>query len=212
MTAENIHPDLLPLVAEIASLVPDPRNARLHDKRNLAEIARSYSEHGQLKPIVVQRSTRIVVAGNGQLEAAKMLGWRKIAVLFVDQNDSQAKQYALRDNRTAELAHWDIDALTSAFNELAGDGVTLTELGWTELELEPYLAERFERPEPDGSTDSGSTEHTGKRVVTFSTEEWARMAPKLALARGEDEKLPDAEAIVRAVIGPRRRRSSTEAQ
>lgn len=209
MTAERIHPDLASLAVEISSLTPDPRNARLHDKRNLAEIAASYSDHGQVKPIVCSRETRQVLAGNGQLEAAKMLGWRKIAAVFLDDDAAQQRKFKLRDNRTAELAHWDVEVLALEFKELDALGIDLVTLGWTEVELEPFLAATFQRGQADASESSGTDEHTGKRVVTFSTEEWARMAPKLALVRGDDEKLPDAEVIVRAVLGPRTRRRST---
>ena len=70
----------MPITAKMLSvsdLTPDAENARLHDDRNLEAIKSSLERFGQQKPIVVD-STMSVVAGNGTLEAAKMLGWTKI--------------------------------------------------------------------------------------------------------------------------------------
>ena len=75
---------------DIKTLKPDPGNARRHDKRNLQAIADSLNQFGQRKPIVVT-ADGIVLAGNGTLEAAKLLGWgrntltRKMRELGFDQ-------------------------------------------------------------------------------------------------------------------------------
>ncbi len=110
----NINPDLLHLARDIATLKPDPQNARSHSKRNLDAIAASLQAYGQLKPIVACKG--VVLAGNGTLEAALSLGWETIAVTEFKGAGIQKTGYALADNRTAELADWDFEKLSDQLN------------------------------------------------------------------------------------------------
>ena len=73
------------LAVEITSLVPDGSNARVHDERNIATIAGSLKRFRQRTPIVAEKKSRIVRAGNGRLAAARSIGWTHIAVVFVDE-------------------------------------------------------------------------------------------------------------------------------
>ena len=105
-------------IVAVDSLELDPNNARRHDKKNLDAIAGSLREFGQRKPIVVWRNR--VVAGNGTLVAARSLGWREIAVARCpdEWDEVRVKAFALADNRSAELAAWDEQVLTSQLKEL----------------------------------------------------------------------------------------------
>lgn len=126
------------LVVDIDSLIPDPDNARLHPERNSIAIEQSLNEYGQLKPIVVRKETNTVVAGNGTLEAAKALGWTKIAAVFEDMSDIDAMAYALADNRTAELARWDLETL--ARQSILIDDNKKPAIGWSVDEMEVLRA------------------------------------------------------------------------
>ena len=97
----------------------DPKNARKHSETNIKAIASSLKEFGQRKPIVVT-TENVVIAGNGTLEAAKSLGWSDIDVTVVpkDWNEERLKAFALADNRTAELAHWDASELLDQLSEI----------------------------------------------------------------------------------------------
>jgi DNA modification methylase len=120
----------------IAELTPDPNNARQHDDKNLKAIMGSLKEFGQRKPIVITEAGTIV-AGNGTVEAAKRLGWLDIEVVKVpnDWTDAQVKAFAIADNRTAELANWNQEVLTSQLLELEAEGWELTEFGFEPLEM-----------------------------------------------------------------------------
>jgi DNA modification methylase len=109
----NIIPALQALAVSIASLHPDPANARKHNDKNLDAIKASLAKFGQRKPIVVQREGMIVRAGNGTLAAAKALGWTDIAAVVLDDDNATASQFAIADNRTAELAEWDNETLAT---------------------------------------------------------------------------------------------------
>lgn len=112
-------PQLVIETVALASLKPDPQNARTHDKRNIQVIRQSLRENGQVEPLVVQRSTNMVIAGNGRLTAMKAMKWKEAQVVFVDVDDKTAKRISVTLNRSGELAGWDPKVLS----ELAGDGL-----------------------------------------------------------------------------------------
>jgi ParB-like chromosome segregation protein Spo0J len=115
----------------IRDLTPDPENARLHDDKNLKAIQGSLKEFGQRKPIVIT-AAGVIVAGNGTVEAAKRLGWTEIEAVRVpgDWTPNQIKAFALADNRTAELASWDIHVLDEQLWELEQEELDVTLLGF----------------------------------------------------------------------------------
>ena len=119
----------------IESLILDPQNARKHSKRNLNAISASLDKFGQRKPIVVHNGT--VIAGNGTLEAAKLLGWTEIAISRCpdDWDANTAKAYALADNRSSELAEWDEKILSTQLLDLDGMGWDIEALGFERLPL-----------------------------------------------------------------------------
>lgn len=126
----NINPALKHFCVDIKTLKPDPHNVRKHGMRNLQAIAESLMRYGQQKPIVVKAG--IVIAGNGTLEAAIRLGWEQIAATEFS-GDGKAQGYALADNRTAELAEWDFEALSNQLS-LFEDQLELQAL-WSPEEL-----------------------------------------------------------------------------
>jgi DNA modification methylase len=109
---------LRPLAVSIDSVKPDPANVRVHDERNIGAIKSSLQRFGQRKPLVVNRRTGLVEAGNGTLDAARALGWSHVAVVFVDDDPAAASGFSIADNRTAELADWDEAALARVLQSL----------------------------------------------------------------------------------------------
>lgn len=103
---------------ELNKLVPDPENPRTHDERNLKAISDSLREHGQVEPLLVQKSTKMVIAGNGRMMAMKSLGWDNAHVVMLDVDDSQARKLSIQLNRSGELAGWDEATLTKHLQEL----------------------------------------------------------------------------------------------
>jgi ParB-like chromosome segregation protein Spo0J len=147
----------------LAELKLDPRNARKHDARNLAAIAASLKRFGQVKPIVANRATRQIAAGNGTYLAAQQLGWTHLAVVWVEQDAASHLGYSLADNRTAELASWDEEMLQALLLEVEADSPDLyAELLLGELRQEADEAETSEQEaaeEPDASPQLGQMEY-----------------------------------------------------
>ncbi len=112
----------------ISSLTAYPTNPRRGD---IDAIASSLTAHGQYRPIVVQASTKFVLAGNHTLKAAKKLGWKKIKAVLVEVDDDTAKKIVLADNRLTDLAGYNeplLKSLLQALPELDGTGFTASEV------------------------------------------------------------------------------------
>lgn len=124
----------------VADLVPMDANARTHDERNVAAIVASLQEHGQVEPLVVQAGTNKVVAGHGRLLAMQQLGWKKCRIVRVDVTDAEATALALRLNRTADLAEWDVGVLMQQLDALAKEGVSADSLGWSTDDLDSVMS------------------------------------------------------------------------
>ncbi len=106
---------------DISTLREDPKNARRHSRRNIDAIKQSLIRFGQRRAIIVLAGSRTVMAGNGTLAAARELGWSQIAASFIDEDEKTAKQFAIADNRTAELGAWNVEQLAVSLNEWEQD-------------------------------------------------------------------------------------------
>lgn len=102
----------------IESVQPFDRNARQGDVGILAD---SLMENGQYRPIVVNRRTNSIVVGNHTWLAAKMLGWEKIAVTFIDVDEKEEARIVLVDNRSSDVAGYDTDTLLKLLKSMATD-------------------------------------------------------------------------------------------
>lgn len=125
-----------------------PGNARRGD---VGMIAESLRENQQYAPLVVQKSTRYVLAGNHTLKAALSLGWGTVDVVFVDVDDARARKIVLSSNRTADAATYDDGDLAALLQGLDGD---YAGTGWDEDDLAGLLGEDDELPGGGGSDDA----------------------------------------------------------
>lgn len=99
----------------ITTLTPHPRNVRQGD---VGAIIQSLQAHGQYRPIVVQRSSNHILAGNHTYKAAVQLGWDSLSVVYVDVDDDEALRILLVDNRTNDLASYDESGLVDVLKSL----------------------------------------------------------------------------------------------
>lgn len=154
----NISSDLKPLVVGIDTLVHLENNPR---KGNIDAIASSYKEFGQVRPLVVRSNsdgTSTVIAGNHQLEAAKLLGWTEIAVVQMDADNDKAIAFALADNRTMELGHTDPTMLSDMLMDIADIYPELFDgLGWDEFEMAAIEETSYAAEASSGQSSTYST-------------------------------------------------------
>ena len=159
----HIAEPLRSLAVPCDSLVLDPANTRKHGETNLDAIKGSLATYGQRKPVVARGDTRTVIAGNGTLQAARDLGWNHLAVVFTDDDPLTAAGFSIADNRTAELAEWDAEALDRLLSEIRVEDEHLQRMFDDLAEAERALATDAGIPEPPNDfTEVGEdidTEH-----------------------------------------------------
>ena len=146
----RIAPALQALVVPIASIELHPRNPRIGD---VEAIAASLTRFGLRRPVLVQASTRFVVAGNHLLRAALSLGWTEIAAIVEELDDATAIAYMLADNRTSDLGGYD-DALLAAIlaEQSAADNLAAT--GYDPADVAALLrAAGLDERDPDAVPD-----------------------------------------------------------
>ena len=108
-------------MTHIKDLVPDPANRRQHNPRNIGMIVDALHQVGAARSIVIDEDN-VILAGNGVTEAAAEAGITKLRVVDAAGDEviavrrsglsaDQKRALALYDNRTAELADWDLTRL-----------------------------------------------------------------------------------------------------
>lgn len=189
-----INEQLQALAVPIDSVTPDPDNARSHGDANLAAVRHSLEKFGQQKAVVINRD-RVIIAGNGTWAAAKALGWEEIAAVVYDGNGNE-RGFALADNRSAELARWDHEALAGQLKELDYEGFDLESLGWKDYELKPLLQSTWS---PPGQTDETfeASEKQNESPIKFSAEQRQVIDRAIAALRNEvgDPSVKESRAI-----------------
>ena len=114
----------------LGDLIPDPQNARKHDRENVMGIAASLQQFGQRKPIVVD-ADGIIRAGNGTYLAAVEMGWTTLlAIKWNDLKDVDAKGYAIADNKTGDTSTFIPSMLDSILEEMTLAGIPLESMGF----------------------------------------------------------------------------------
>ena len=121
-----------------AGIKHDPRNARKHNPRNLAQIESSIQRDGFGRSILLANDGT-VIAGNATIDAASSAGFDDVIVVESDgtkviavkrtdvaPGSAEFHNLALADNRASELASWDADVL-EVLNE--------------EMDLSPFFRE-----------------------------------------------------------------------
>jgi hypothetical protein len=81
------------------------------------------------------------------LQAARDLGWSHLAVVFTDDDPVTAAGFSIADNRTAELAEWDGEALARLLGEIRVEDERLQRMFDDLAEAEHALATDAETPE-----------------------------------------------------------------
>lgn len=141
--------DLEIVVHTIASLKPNPRNARTHSRRQIQKIAESIARFGFNSPVLIGENLDIIV-GHGRVEAAKLIGIIEVPTVCL-KNMSKAEQraYALADNRLAAEAGWDDELLKLDFEEILDldPQLDLTVTGFEIAEIDLILGDHSAEPD-----------------------------------------------------------------
>ena len=63
------------VMVPLAEILPDERNARMHDKDQIEKLRQSLREYGFVKPVLLDDDKRLI-AGHGICEAARPRRWK----------------------------------------------------------------------------------------------------------------------------------------
>jgi DNA modification methylase len=135
---------------DVTSLVPYARNARLHDARQLAQIAASMRQWGWTNPVLIEPSGDII-AGHGRVLAAER-EWqagRSIkrcpdgqvpCIVIAGLSPAEKAALVLADNKIALNAGWDEDLLRAELIAIDQSGLDAVLTGFDGQELADLLA------------------------------------------------------------------------
>ena len=102
---------------KIKDVFPYLRNAKKHDKTQIANVAESIKQFGMVQPIVVDKDNNVII-GHCRLLACKKLKMKEVPIVKLeDLTPEEANKLRLLDNKLNE-SEWD-------FNLLAEDIPTL---------------------------------------------------------------------------------------
>ena len=156
--------------APLASLVPDPGNARTHPQVNLDAIVASLRRWGQAEPLVVQAGTLRVIAGHGRLAAMQALGWTECDIVELDVTAIDAAALGVALNRTAELAEWSNEALSKILEQLRAEDA-LEGVGYSPADLDALIDE-LQLAAGEGARDLAAVPEPPETATTRPGDLW----------------------------------------
>jgi hypothetical protein len=136
----------------VDALKPNARNARVHSKKQIRQIADSIAAFGFLVPILIDDGG-LIIAGHGRYEAAVLLGLQKVPVIQVEGlSAAKRRALALADNKIAQNAGWNRELLATELPELADilvvEGLDISITGFAPVEID-QIATDFEEDASD---------------------------------------------------------------
>ena len=132
--------DLKVVYLPIGEIVPYENNPR-NNEVAVDKVAESIKEFGFQNPIIVDKD-KVIIAGHTRLKAAEKLGLKKVPVVIAeDLTEEQARAYRLADNKTGELAIWDLEKLREEIGKITDLDLEL--FGFMKMADDPK-----EEPEP----------------------------------------------------------------
>lgn len=130
----------------IKEIKSNANNSRTHGQKQIEKLARGISKFGFLVPVLIN-GDGVLLAGHARVEAAALAGYAFVPAIRTTHLDpAEQRAFVLADNRMAELAIWDDQALRRELQFLS------------ELDIDfDFSAIGFETPEVDfrlGNADS----------------------------------------------------------
>ncbi len=99
----------------VAGLNHHPLNPREGD---IGAIVQSIEANGWFGVVVAQRDTNEILVGNHRVKAARFLGIEEVPVQWVDVDEATQKRILLADNRTSDIASYNVHSLLNLLQDL----------------------------------------------------------------------------------------------
>lgn len=120
-------------------VILDTNNANIHDRRSIDAIKGSIAKFGQVEPLLIRKSTCIVIAGEGRWIAMQELGFTHVEVRPLDVDATTAAMLSLALNQTAKHSHFDFESVAAQLKGFKVDGQDISMLGWSDFELDGLM-------------------------------------------------------------------------
>jgi len=154
---------------KIDDIRPYERNPRINDQA-VDAVAASLAEFGFRQPIVVDEDG-VIIVGHTRWKAAKKLGLDKVPVhVATDLPPEKVRAYRIADNKTGELAEWDLEILPIELNELRESGFDMDVLAFDDEELGQLLSQA--EGVTEGLTDPDSVPEPPDDPITQRGDLW----------------------------------------
>jgi ParB-like chromosome segregation protein Spo0J len=115
------------------------KNARLHSKDQIEEIAQSIKNFGFNDPIEVGEDN-VIISGHARLAAAQSLGLTEVpTIIHKHMDETHRKAYVLAANRIAMSSTWDSKLLSEEMLDLHQNEFDLRLTGFTGEEINEIL-------------------------------------------------------------------------
>jgi DNA modification methylase len=120
-------------------LIPNPKNARVHPKKQLVKLKAGISELGFIGTIIADADGH-VLAGHARLQVASELNYEKVPVIRIkDLTAAERKAFALADNKLGDLSSFDDDLLAEALRQLESFDIPIELSGFETPEIDRLL-------------------------------------------------------------------------
>jgi hypothetical protein len=101
---------------KLVDIKPYWRNPRKNDKA-IEAVKLSITDYGFNSPLILDKE-HVIIAGHTRYKALIEMGWTEAPCVIADITPAKAKEYRIADNKTSELAVWDMDNLIPELREI----------------------------------------------------------------------------------------------
>lgn len=123
----------------VGQLVPYARNAKLHPKAQIGQIAASIEEWGFTIPVLIDEA-KMIIAGHGRVLAAQKLGLKDVpCITAVGWSEAKKRAYVIADNKLTENGGWDSNMLALELSDLIAEDFDLDLTGFSKGEVDTLL-------------------------------------------------------------------------
>jgi len=103
--------DLSIELTQLSTFRKNPNNSRVHNAKQIANLARSIKRFGFLTPVIID-DANMLLCGHARVEAAAQIGMTSVPSVRVEHlSEPEKRAFVIADNRLAECASWDEEIL-----------------------------------------------------------------------------------------------------
>ena len=173
----------------LAEIKPYEKNPRKND-RAVDAVVESIRRFGFRQPIVID-GDGVIVVGHTRWKAAQKLGLDKVPVhVATDLTLEQVRAYRIADNKTNELAEWDLPLLSIELAELQGADIDWSLLGFDQDDL----SKLFDPGVTQGLTDPDEIPAPPDEAITQPGDLWVLGEHRLLC--GDSSSVADVDRLL----------------